>query len=247
MPNLLGGGVELGYGSITAFVKESGYNLANLSVSSEMIKLDQMRRDYLKGGLSRENLQDSPFDQFELWLKQAIDAELVDPTAMSIATVDAEGQPSQRIVLLKQVDERGFVFFTNYESHKAQDIDGNPQVSLLFPWHPLERQVKICGRAEKISTSESLLYFTSRPKESQLAAWSSAQSRPISSRQLLLQQFHAMKEKFKHGEIPLPDFWGGYRVVPSSIEFWQGGTNRLHDRFKYRRVDQGWSIEQLAP
>lgn len=216
-----------------------------------MIDIDQVRRDYLQGGLQRGDLAAEPIEQFELWLKQAIDAGMQDPTAMTVATVSAEGQPSQRIVLLKQVDAKGFVFYTNYESHKAQDIAHNPLVSLHFPWHALERQVKICGRAEKVSAAESLKYFSSRPEESQLAAWASAQSRPVSSRQLLMQQFNAMKEKFKQGKIPLPDFWGGYRVVPSSIEFWQGGANRLHDRFQYTRTEtdgkSDWIIERLAP
>ncbi|WP_439134049.1 pyridoxamine 5'-phosphate oxidase [Pseudomaricurvus sp.] len=217
--------------------------------------IDQVRRDYLQGGLKREDLASDPIEQFELWLKQAIEAGMQDPTAMTVATVDAEGQPSQRIVLLKQVDPQGFVFYTNYESHKAQDITVNPLVSLHFPWHALERQVKVCGRAEKVSAADSLKYFSSRPEESQLAAWASAQSRPVSSRQLLMQQFNAMKEKFKQGKIPLPDFWGGYRVVPSSIEFWQGGAHRLHDRFQYSRLKADdrsetggdWTIERLAP
>ena len=197
------------------------------------MQLDNFRREYLQGGLQREDLKTDPIDQFEGWLKQAIDAGLNDPTAMTVATVDANGQPSQRIVLLKHVDTQGFVFYTNYESHKAQDLAQNPLISLHFPWHPLERQVKICGRAEKVSAAESLQYFSSRPEESQLAAWASAQSRPVSSRQLLMQQFNAMKEKFKQGKIPLPDFWGGFRVVPSSIEFWLDGDNRIHERLKY--------------
>jgi pyridoxamine 5'-phosphate oxidase len=212
-----------------------------------MIDIDQVRRDYLQGGLKRDELLEDPIDQFELWLKQVIDSGLNDPTAMTVATVDAEGQPSQRIVLLKQVDSAGFVFYTNYESHKAQDIAVNPRVSLHFPWHALERQVRVCGVAEKVSMAESLKYFASRPEESQLAAWASAQSRPVSSRQLLMQQFQSMKAKFQQGKIPLPDFWGGYRIVPASIEFWQGGANRLHDRFRYTRAGQGWSIERLAP
>lgn len=212
-----------------------------------MIDIDQVRRDYLQGGLKRDELLEDPIDQFELWLKQVIDSGLNDPTAMTVATVDAEGQPSQRIVLLKQVDSAGFVFYTNYESHKAQDIAVNPRVSLHFPWHALERQVRVCGVAEKVSMTESLKYFASRPEESQLAAWASAQSRPVSSRQLLMQQFQSMKAKFQQGKIPLPDFWGGYRIVPASIEFWQGGANRLHDRFRYSRAGQGWSIERLAP
>ncbi len=212
------------------------------------MKLEDVRRDYLRGGLRRGNLLDNPIEQFKLWLQQAIDAELADPTAMTLATVDASGQPRQRIVLLKQVDDEGFVFFTNYESHKAHDMAVNPLVSLHFPWHSLERQVKVCGRAEKVSTSESLKYFLSRPQESQLAAWASAQSRPISSRQLLMQQFNAMKAKFINGDIPLPDFWGGYRVRPTVIEFWQGGASRLHDRFEYsRQASADWLIERLAP
>ncbi|MBR9910967.1 MAG: pyridoxamine 5'-phosphate oxidase [Gammaproteobacteria bacterium] len=211
------------------------------------MELDKFRRDYLQGGLQRQDLAEDPIVQFETWLKQAVEAGLKDPTAMTVATVDAEGQPSQRIVLLKHLDQRGFVFYTNYESDKARDIAANPRVSLHFPWHELERQVKICGRAEKVSTAESLKYFSSRPTESQLAAWASAQSRPISSRQLLLQQFQAMKEKFKQGGIPLPDFWGGFRVIPATIEFWQGGAHRLHDRYKYRRTDTGWEVDRLAP
>lgn len=210
--------------------------------------LEDIRREYLQGGLHREDLADDPIVQFERWLKQTMDAGIQDPTAMTLATVDPFGQPTQRIVLLKHLDARGFVFFTNYESRKAGDIHHNPQVSLHFPWHWLERQVKIVGRAEKVPTTESLKYFLSRPRESQLAAWASAQSKPITSRQLLLQQFQAMKHKFSDGDIPLPDFWGGYRVVPRVIEFWQGGTSRLHDRFEYRRRDSGtWEIERLSP
>jgi pyridoxamine 5'-phosphate oxidase len=212
------------------------------------MKLEDVRREYLRGGLKREDLAEDPISQFEVWLKQAIDADIQDPTAMTVATVNANGQPSQRIVLLKQVDQKGFVFFTNYESRKAKEIEANPLVSLHFPWHMLERQVKICGRAERVSTAESLKYFLSRPEESQLAAWASEQSRPVSSRQVLMQQFNAIKNKFSKGEIPLPDFWGGYRIVPSSIEFWQGGANRLHDRFEYQQQSDGtWAIERLAP
>lgn len=212
------------------------------------MKIDQMRREYLKDGLSRKDLVADPIEQFNLWLQQAVDAELIDPTAMVVATVDADGQPSQRIVLLKDVRPEGFVFYTNYASHKAEDIAANNKVSLHFPWHVLERQVKIAGTAEKIPLKESMSYFLSRPKESQLAALASAQSRPISSRQILMQQFERMKAKFAEGEVPLPDAWGGYLVKPSVIEFWQGGANRLHDRFEYRReADASWSIQRLAP
>lgn len=212
------------------------------------VSIDQLRREYLKGGLERDNLSDNPIEQFNIWLQQAVDAELPDATAMTVSTVAADGQPSVRMVLLKGVDDGGFVFYTNYESRKARELGENPKVALHFPWHPLERQVKVCGTAEKVSAAQSLAYFVSRPRESQLAAWASEQSRPMSSRQALMGQFEAMKRKFAQGEIPLPDRWGGFRVVPHEVEFWQGGANRLHDRFRYsRKGDQNWSIERLAP
>ncbi len=211
-------------------------------------ELHSLRRDYNLGQLKREDLLADPIDQFNLWLQQIVDTGVKDPTAMVLATVDEQGQPSQRIVLLKQLDAAGFVFYTNYGSRKAQDIKANNKVSLHFPWHLLERQVKVCGEVEKVSAAESLAYFASRPKESQLAAWASAQSQPISSRQLLMSQFESIKAKFAKGQIPLPDFWGGYRVKPRQIEFWQGGSNRLHDRFQYSRgQDNQWTIERLAP
>ena len=210
--------------------------------------IDQLRREYLQGGLHRKDLTPCPITQFELWLQQAIKAQINDPTAMVAATTAADGQPSQRIVLLKHVDNKGFVFYTNLSSRKAQELTENPKISLLFPWHAMERQVKICGVAQSVTTAEALKYFLSRPKESQLAAWASAQSRPIRSRQMLLQQFNAIKRKFQDQSIPLPDFWGGYRVVPHQIEFWQGGANRLHDRFQYTLDDdQQWRIARLAP
>ena len=210
--------------------------------------LESLRRDYLKGGLNRDDLNDDPIEQFQHWLKQAVDADLPDPTAMTVATVGPDGQPSQRIVLLKGVDAGRFVFYTNYESRKAGELDANPRVSLHFPWHALERQVKVCGIATKVPTATSLAYFLSRPRDSQLAAWASDQSRPMSSRQALMSQFEAMKRKFSTGEIPLPDRWGGYSVVPHEMEFWQGGANRLHDRFRYELDSQGnWQIDRLAP
>ena len=209
--------------------------------------LNDIRREYTQGGLHRKDLDEDPIAQFAKWMKQAVDAEIKDPNAMTVATVSPDGQPTQRIVLLKQVDHSGFCFYTNYGSKKAKDIEGNPLVSLHFPWHMLERQVKIRGRAEKMSKSESFAYFTSRPQDSQLAAWASDQSQPINSRQALMQQFHSMKEKFREGKIPLPDFWGGYRVTPLTIEFWQGGLNRIHDRFEYTRTDDSWEISRLSP
>jgi pyridoxamine 5'-phosphate oxidase len=209
---------------------------------------DQYRREYTAGGLTREMLDADPLRQFEHWLEQAVKAGLEDPTAMVLATVDAQGAPWQRIVLLKGLSDGGFVFYTNHGSAKARDIAGHDQVSLLFPWNELDRQVIIGGRADKMSMAESAGYFATRPRESQIAAWASRQSRPVSKRALLLQEFNAMKEKFAKGEIPLPDFWGGYRVRPQRIEFWQGGEHRLHDRFEYTRQAAGdWSIEQLQP
>lgn len=210
--------------------------------------LKSLRRDYLQGGLTRQTLEPDPFEQFAKWMQQAIDLELADPTAMTIATVAENGQPSQRIVLLKHFDAHGFVFYTNYRSRKASELDTNPRISLHFPWHSIDRQIKICGEASKISMTESLKYFASRPKESQLAALASKQSQKITSRTVLLNQFESLKQKFQAGKIPLPDFWGGYRVNAREIEFWQGGVNRLHDRFRYKlTMDGNWDIDRLAP
>jgi pyridoxamine 5'-phosphate oxidase len=210
--------------------------------------LEQVRRDYLQGGLRRTDIPANPLQLFALWQEQAITSSLVDPTAMVLATSSVDGQPSQRIVLLKTLDESGFVFFTNYESRKSVEIFANPQVSLLFPWHPMERQVRVCGTAEKISPAESAKYFATRPRDSQLAAWASSQSQSISSRAFLLEQLENMKQKFAEGEVPLPDFWGGIRVKPHQIEFWQGGASRLHDRFEYKLLDEKtWHVARLAP
>ncbi len=210
--------------------------------------LESLRREYLHGGLSRDELAENPFDQFSAWMQQAIDLEISDATAMTVATVAANGQPSQRIVLLKHFDEKGFVFYTNFGSRKAAELGQNARISLHFPWHSIERQVKVCGEAVKMSAVESFKYFSSRPRESQLAAMASRQSSVLTSRAFLLNQFESLKQKFGNGEIPLPDFWGGYIVVPHEIEFWQGGANRLHDRFRYLRTTEGsWSIDRLAP
>jgi pyridoxamine 5'-phosphate oxidase len=213
-----------------------------------MVDLEKLRREYTQGGLEATDLHENPIAQFTLWMDQAIAAQTPDPSAMTVATVDKSGQPSQRIVLLKQLDDRGFVFFTNLNSRKAEELKQNPKISLHFPWHFLERQVKVCGTAEQLSVSEVLKYFVTRPRDSQLGAWASHQSRPISSRALLLQQFDAMKHKFSQGEIPVPDFWGGFRVKPHQIEFWQGGAARLHDRFQYNlQPDKSWQIIRLEP
>ena len=212
------------------------------------VNVADIRRSYIKDKLDLDKLNADPFVQFEGWLKDAIAAELPDPTAMCVASVDADGQPSQRLVLLKDMSTAGFVFYTNLGSRKAQELAGNPKVCLHFPWHPLERQVIVYGTAERVPTSQVLHYFTSRPKESQLAAWASEQSRPVSTRLALMQKFAEIKHKFEHGEVPVPSFWGGFLVKPHKIEFWQGGEHRLHDRFMYsRQADGDWSIERLCP
>lgn len=211
--------------------------------------ISDFRKEYTQQGLDFDTLNPDPFEQFELWFQQACNAELPEPNAMAIATVSPEGIPMTRFVLLKYFDRDGFVFFTNYESRKSRHITDNPQVSLLFPWIALERQVQIIGTASKIPTAESLKYFLTRPRGSQLGAWTSQQSQVISSRQLLEMQFEKMKEKFQNKEVPLPPFWGGYRVVPSGFEFWQGRPSRLHDRFFYSREQEtsNWQVKRLSP
>lgn len=211
------------------------------------MELSDIRREYTRGGLRRHDLPDEPLSFFDKWLKQAIDAKLSDPTAMTVATVDENGQPYQRIVLLKHFDKDGFVFYTNLGSRKALHLGHNAKISLHFPWHPIERQVHITGEAEKLSKMEVIKYFSSRPKESQIAAWASKQSSRLSARQALEGKFMELKQKFANGEVPVPTFWGGYRVKVSSIEFWQGGENRLHDRFLYSLDNDHWEIERLAP
>ncbi|GGI89177.1 pyridoxamine 5'-phosphate oxidase [Shewanella gelidii] len=212
-----------------------------------MTDLSDIRREYNRDGLRREQLPNDPMALFSLWMEQARDAELSDPTAMVLATVNATGQPFQRIVLLKRFDEKGFVFFTNLESRKAEQITENAQVSMLFPWQALERQVAVTGVAKPLSHTEVLKYFVTRPKESQIAAWVSNQSSKLSARQALESKFNEMKQKFAKGEVPLPKFWGGYLVEADSIEFWQGGEHRLHDRFLYVKQASGWQIDRLAP
>ena len=193
--------------------------------------ISDIRKEYESMGLERKNLAEDPLIQFEEWFQQALEVDIEYPNGMTLATVGQDGAPSARTVLLKLFDQRGFVFYTNYESKKAIHIRDNPKVALLFPWLELQRQVKITGLAEKISVTESIKYFASRPRGSQLGAWCSPQSQTIGSRAMLENSLARMAEKFGDGKIPLPDFWGGYRVIPDSFEFWQGRTNRLHDRF----------------
>lgn len=210
--------------------------------------LSNFREEYLKDTLHRAELDDSPLRQFDKWFRQALESGIPEPNAMSVATATPQGMPSLRTVLLKYYDERGFVFFTNYTSRKAREIAQNPEVSLLFPWVTLERQIIICGHAEKVTRAETLKYFLTRPRESQLGAWVSHQSSVISTRKLLMMKLQELKRKFADGEVPLPDFWGGYRVIPHHVEFWQGGPGRVHDRFLYTlQADDSWNIERLQP
>ena len=212
-----------------------------------MIIATELRTQLLANGLSRKELNTDPFYQFQNWYQQTLSTDIPEPTAMCLATVDDKGQPWQRMVLLKLYDESGFVFFTNYSSRKAQHISLNPRVNLLFPWHALGRQVKITGTATKIPASESIKYFSTRPRGSQLGAWASPQSQVIKSRAMLDTALEQMKGKFFQGEIPLPDFWGGYRITPDTFEFWQARESRLHDRFIYTQHEGLWQMERLAP
>ncbi len=210
--------------------------------------LTSLRAKYTTRGLDIKDLNQNPFLQFETWFNEAINAKLTEPNAFSLATVGLDMMPSIRTVLLKIFDEKGFVFFTNYKSTKAKQVEENPKAAALFAWLDLERQVKIEGSIEKISSTESLKYFLSRPKGSQIGAWVSHQSEVITSRSLLEQKFDEIKKKFLKGEVPFPSFWGGYAIKPIRIEFWQGGQDRLHDRFLYElQEDNTWSISRLAP
>ena len=210
--------------------------------------LAQQRYEYARSELRREDLVADPIEQFTRWFDEACRAGQNEPNAMTLATASRNARPSVRTVLLKHIEAGGFVFYTNHESTKAREIAENPQVALLFPWLEMERQVGITGAAVRLSHTESLRYFVTRPVGSRLGAWASLQSSVIESRRVLEMKYEEMKHKFSEGEIPLPSTWGGYRVIPDSIEFWQGRKNRLHDRFLYtRQPDDTWRIDRLAP
>ncbi len=213
-----------------------------------MDHISDLREDYTKHALRATDLSADPFAQFEQWFQQAEECDVQEPNAMCLATVSADGQPSTRVVLLKAFSSKGLVFYTNYESRKASELEANPKVAANFLWLPLQRQVNVTGRVERVSKVEALKYFISRPLASRLGAWSSPQSQMITSRQILEAKLDQMKRKFADGEVPLPDHWGGYRIVPETFEFWQGGSGRLHDRFMYRLdAAGGWTPERLAP
>lgn len=211
--------------------------------------LRNQRKEYDQGTIDISTVDPDPLVQFSAWFQDATDSEVIEPNAMVLSTVDGAGYPAQRTVLLKYFDQSGFVFFTNYESRKATHIAENPAVSLLFPWYSLQRQVEVSGWAEKVSASESMKYFALRPRGSQLGAWVSQQSTVVSTRGLLQNKLSEMTAKFAAGAIPMPSFWGGFRVKPKRIEFWQGGLNRLHDRIEYQRPkgESQWRLQRLAP
>ncbi|WP_394814812.1 pyridoxamine 5'-phosphate oxidase [Streptomyces millisiae] len=207
-----------------------------------------MRARYRDAGLDESDLAADPFEQFEHWFAQAVDSGLHEPNAMVLATADAAGRPSSRTVLLKRFDRRGFVFFTNYGSRKGRDIEANPLVSLLFPWHGIARQVIVSGTAERTGRDETAAYFRTRPHGSQLGAWASEQSSRVASRAELDQLYAELADRYPEGvDVPAPSQWGGYRVVPDAVEFWQGRENRLHDRLRYVRAGGGWAVERLCP
>ena len=214
---------------------------------SEDTAISDLRRDYNREPLLESDLDPDPVTQFRAWFEDARASGIAEPNAMTLGTADKSGKVSCRTVLLKAYDERGFVFFTNYGSRKAHQIGENPRVSVLFPWVALARQVEISGTAEKISAAESLAYFLSRPFGSRLGAWVSDQSEVISSRQILHAKYDELKRRFADGEVPKPEGWGGFRIIPERMEFWQGGHDRLHDRLVYAKADGGWTISRLAP
>lgn len=210
-------------------------------------ELADLRRDYSLRELSKASVDVDPIAQFSVWMDDAIDSEIIDATAMKLATVDKDCKPSSRIVLLKGFDEKGFVFYTNYESKKATDLAANPNAVLHFFWAELERQVIVSGTIEKTSREESEAYFKTRPFESRIGAWASKQSSVIASRQILEDRFAELGAQYEDGNVPLPPFWGGYRLTPVSFEFWQGRSSRLHDRICYHRKNTGWEIVRLSP
>jgi pyridoxamine 5'-phosphate oxidase len=207
----------------------------------------RLREEYTRAGLRESEADPNPMEQFRGWFGEALAADLHEPNAMTLATATPDGRPSARVVLLKGFDERGFVFYTNYEGRKSRELEANPRAALLFYWGELERQVRVEGRVWRVPDRESDAYFAGRPRGSQLGAWASEQSRPVRDRGALERRLRELEGEYEGREVPRPAFWGGYRVVPETMEFWQGRENRLHDRLRYRRAEGGWKIERLQP
>jgi pyridoxamine 5'-phosphate oxidase len=211
------------------------------------MKVSDLRKNYTQAGLLETDVVANPIEQFSLWFEQAVNANLLEPNAMTVASVTSEGKPSARIVLLKQFDERGFVFYTNYNSQKGLELQTHPYAALVFLWADLERQIRIEGKTELVTESEATEYFHSRPASSQLGAWASEQSSIIPDRSVLETKLQALEAEYQDREIPKPPHWGGVRVIPQEIEFWQGRPSRLHDRLRYQLVAGKWQIDRLAP
>ena len=227
----------------------NNFGQKSVLISMLELSLQHLRQDYKQRSFDESDAHANPFTQFAQWFDEALRSELPEPNAMSLATVSADGQPSARIVLLKGVDPSGFVFYTNYDSHKAKEAEAQGKVALCFVWLELERQVRIEGTVERVSHAESVAYFQSRPKSSQIGAWASPQSEVLPSRQWLEERQKELEAQYAHVDVlPMPEHWGGYRVLPKSIEFWQGRRSRLHDRIRYTlQADHSWKIERLAP
>ena len=213
----------------------------------DKLDIKAMRVHYVSAAFNETHVKNNPIDQFDIWFKEAVIAKIDEPNAMTLATASNEGFPNARIVLLKEFDQKGFVFYSNYESGKGRELEKNPFATLVFFWKELTRQVRIKGKVEKVTKEESEEYFHQRPRESQLGAWASNQSSEIPNRKYLEDKFQSLQKDFEEKEVPLPPYWGGYRVLPFEVEFWQGRENRLHDRILYRLIENGWRIRRLSP
>ena len=212
-----------------------------------MDSLHQMRQEYAAGSLNETNMPHNPMEVFNVWLDFAINSGLTEPNAMTVATATPDGKPSARVVLLKEVNDKGFVFFTNYMSRKGRELIVNPEVAIVFDWHDLERQVRVEGRAEKLSAEESEAYFNERPEDAKIGAWASPQSKIVKDREELEKHLEEIEEQFEDMQVHRPSHWGGYLIRPSVIEFWQGRPSRMHDRIVYYKTEEGWTMHRLAP